>query len=215
MIDVSTQINAVSRQVGRRALEAGEARTVIVQQTFDSTIEDVWDAVTNIERIPRWLMPITGDLRLGGHYQLEGNAGGTIETCDPPKGFTATWEFDGGMSWIEVALMPAEGGTQVRVEHIAEVDDATWDQFGPGAVGIGWDLMFMGLALHLSTGAANDPEGSMAWQTSAEGLEFMNRGNEAWCEANIAAGTPEAVARASAERTFAAYSGAPEEPPAE
>ena len=31
-----------------------------------------------------------GDLRVGGRYQLEGNANGTILTCDPPREFTAT-----------------------------------------------------------------------------------------------------------------------------
>ena len=44
MIDVTQQINAVRRQVGTRLLEAGEARTVIVSQSYDAAIEDVWDA---------------------------------------------------------------------------------------------------------------------------------------------------------------------------
>ena len=32
---------------------------------------------------------------LGGRYQLEGNAGGAIERCDPPRSFAATWEYGG------------------------------------------------------------------------------------------------------------------------
>ena len=85
MIDVTQQINAVRRQVGTRVLEVGEARTVTVSQSYDAAIEDVWDACTNPERIPRWFLPITGDLRPGGHYQLQGNASGTIERCDPAE----------------------------------------------------------------------------------------------------------------------------------
>ena len=29
--------------------------------------------------------PISGDLRLGGRYQLQGNAGGEILVCEPPQ----------------------------------------------------------------------------------------------------------------------------------
>ena len=124
MIDVSQQINAVRRQVGTRVLEAGEARTVTVSQSYASPIEDVWDACTNPERIPRWFLPISGDLRVGGRYQLEGNAGGTIERCDPPSSFAATWEFGDQVSWIEVRLTAEPGArTLLALEHIAHVDD--------------------------------------------------------------------------------------------
>src|ERR1700756_100371 len=99
MIDVTQQINAVRRRVGTRVLEAGEARTVTISQTYAAAIEDVWDACTSAERIPRWFLPVSGELKLGGRYQLEGNAGGTIEGCDPPKSFSATWEYGGQGGW--------------------------------------------------------------------------------------------------------------------
>ena len=54
MIDIIEQINAVQRQVGSRVLEAGEARSVIISQSYAAPIEDVWDACTNPRRIPRW-----------------------------------------------------------------------------------------------------------------------------------------------------------------
>src|SRR5438874_10538967 len=106
MIDVVEQINAVERRVGGRALAAGEARVVTVSQTYRAEPGDVWDACTSPERIPRWFLPVSGELKLGGRYQLEGNAGGTIERCDPPHGFAATWEFGGEVSWIELRLYP-------------------------------------------------------------------------------------------------------------
>jgi hypothetical protein len=68
MIEVEGQINAVRRRVGTRVLEAGEAPTITVSQTYDAPIEDVWDACTNADRIPRWFPPGLGDLRLGGRY---------------------------------------------------------------------------------------------------------------------------------------------------
>jgi uncharacterized protein YndB with AHSA1/START domain len=210
MIDITHQINSVRRKVGSRTLEAGEARTVTIGQTYDASLDDVWDACTNPERIPRWFLPVSGDLRVGGHYQLEGNAGGTIERCDPPKGFAATWEYGGQVSWIEARLTAeSDGGTRFELEHIAHVDDH-WEQFGPGAVGIGWDMGLIGLTLHLSAGRAVDPQEAMAWAGSEEGRRFMTLSSEKWCEAHIAAGTDEAEAHAAAARTIAAYTARPE-----
>jgi uncharacterized protein YndB with AHSA1/START domain len=210
VIDVTQQINAVRRTVGTRVLEAGQARTVTISQTYGAPIEDVWDACTNAERIPRWFLPISGDLRLGGRYQLEGNAGGTIEGCDPPKGFFATWEYGGDVSWIEVRLTAeAADRTRLEIEHIAHVDDDRWAQFGPGAVGIGWDMALVGLSLHMSGRAAVDPQQGAAWAASEEGRRFMELSGDRWREAHVAGGADEAEARGMAERTIAAYTTVP------
>jgi uncharacterized protein YndB with AHSA1/START domain len=206
MMDVNPQTNAVRRQVGARVLDAGQARTVTISQTYDAAIDDVWDACTNPERIPRWFLPVSGDLRLHGRYQLEGNAGGTIERCDPPKGFAATWEYGGDVSWIEVRLSAdPQGGTRFELEHTASVDDQKWAEFGPGAVGVGWDLGLLGLATHLSSGKPVDPQEAAAWMASDEGRRFMLLSSQRWCDANVAAGTDEAEAQAAADRTTAAY----------
>jgi uncharacterized protein YndB with AHSA1/START domain len=210
MIDVTQQINAVRRQVGSRVLEAGEARTVTISQAYDAHLEDVWDACTTADRIARWFLPVTGDLHLHGRYQLQGNAGGTIERCDPPKGFAATWEYGGEVSWIEVRLTSEpDGRTRFELEHTSHVDDQRWPEFGPGAVGVGWDMGLMGLALHLSApGKTMDPQESTAWTMSEEGKRFMTLSSELWCEASVAAGADQAEAQAAADRTTAAYTGA-------
>lgn len=207
MIDITHQISSVRRTLGAKVLEAGEARVLTISQSYDTTIEDLWDACTNAERIPRWFLPISGDLRVGGRYQFEGNAGGKIERCDPPNGFAATWEYGGQVSWIEVRLI-AESAERTRfeLEHTAHVDER-WGEYGPGAVGIGWDSGLLGLANHLATGESMDPQEAMAWAASAEGRTFMRLSGERWCEADIAAGTGPDQARAAAERTIAAYLG--------
>lgn len=209
MINVEEQINAVDRQVGSRHIEAGQARTVVISQTYQASIEDVWDACTNAERIPRWFLPVSGDLRVGGRFQLEGNAGGTIESCDPPHNFTATWEFGGEVSWIEVRLSSVGAEqTRLQLEHIA-VEDAHWLEYGPGAAGVGWDGALIGLALHLSGKPALDPQESMAWMGSPEGKKFFTASSERWGEAHIAAGADPVAARASAARTTVFYTGGP------
>jgi uncharacterized protein YndB with AHSA1/START domain len=195
-------------------LDAGEARSVIIGQTYDTDVDDLWDACTNAERISRWFLPVSGELRLGGRFHLEGNASGTIERCDPPKSFTATWEFGEATNWIEVRLSPeAGGGARLELEHIAPVDER-WVEFGPGAVGIGWEMGLVGLAIHLASGFAVDRDEGERWVASADGRRFMTLSGERWRDADIAAGTDPAAARAAADRTIAAYTAAPEPPDA-
>jgi uncharacterized protein YndB with AHSA1/START domain len=208
MIDVDHQISAVERTVGDRVLAAGTARVVTARQTYEAALEDLWDACTSAERIARWFLPVSGELRVGGRYQLEGNAGGTVERCDPPRSFAVTWEFGGEVSWLEVSLEPAgDDRTRLTLEHVAHVSDERALEFGPGAVGVGWDLALLGLGLHLATGAPNDPAAFAAWAGSPSGVEFVTRSSRGWADASIAAGTGESEARAAQERTTAFYTG--------
>jgi uncharacterized protein YndB with AHSA1/START domain len=210
MIEVTHQISAVRRQLGTRVLEAGVARVLTMSQSYATTPDDLWNACTDADRIKRWFLPVSGDLAVGGRYQIEGNAGGTIERCDRPKSFAATWEFGGEISWIEVSLSPeADGTTRLQLEHIAHVDDTRWAEFGPGAVGIGWDGAFMGLANHLSQGGATvDPQEAAAWMASEDGKLFMTLSSDRWREASVAAGADAEAAKAAADRCLAAYTGA-------
>ncbi len=211
MIDVQHHLNSVRRTVGTRTFEARGARVVTVSQTYDTDAEDLWDACTNAERIPRWFLPVAGDLSVGGHYSLEGNASGKVLTCDPPRAFTATWEC-GGMSWIEVTIAPEAQNPGNRatftLEHISDIDDDDehWLQFGPGAVGVGWDSGLLGLAGYLaSPGDRITPEEGADWAASQEGRAFMTGSSERWYDAAVAAGIHPAEARAMADRTTQAY----------
>ena len=93
MIDIVREIEAVQREVGEGTVPAGVGRSVTLQREYPAPIEDVWDALTNPERIGRWFLPISGDYRLGGRYQFEGNAGGKIVECDQPNRLKVTWEY--------------------------------------------------------------------------------------------------------------------------
>ena len=201
------QIGAADRAVGAGERDGRPARVLTVRRTYPSDPADVWDAVTTAERIPRWFLPVTGDLRVGGHYQLEGNAGGVVETCEPPHSFAVTWEFGGDVSWVEVRLSPVDGGTELELRHLAHVDDERWTEYGPGAVGVGWDLGLRGLLLHLESGGPVDPAAFQAWTLSEDGRGYVTGSSDAWCAAAVAAGEDEATARAAADRTTAAYTG--------
>ena len=207
-IDVRHQIDAVSRRVAHRALETGPAHVVTIGQSYDTDVDDLWDAVTNVERIPRWLMPVTGNLKVGGTYQLEGHAHGTILTCDPPTAFTATWEYGDDVSWIAVTTS-ADGPDRSRltIEHVVDADDDNWRSFGPGALGIGWDSMVLGLWIHLSTGESIDPSFGPEWTATDEGRLFLTLSGEGWHAANTAAGVDASTARELTDRCLGAYLG--------
>ena len=213
-LEIVQQIGAVTRKVETRLHDGRAARVVIATRTYDTTVDDLWDALTSPERIPRWFLPVSGDLQLGGHYQLQGNAGGTITRCEPPRVVAMTWEYGGDVSWLEVTLEPTKDGrAHLQLEHVAHVPEPRWDEFGPGAVGVGWDTALLGLANHVAAPAASRPD-AMAWLASDEGRSFVRRSSGDWCRASIEAGTDPGAAKAAAARTTAAYTGVGTEAPA-
>lgn len=200
------------RRVENREHLGKPALVAVAIRSYDTTVEDLWDAITTPERLARWFLPVEGDLRLGGRYQLKGNAGGTITRCERPAALDLTWEIMGGTSWVNLRLGP-DGKSKARLtlEHIAHKDgigEEHLKQFGPGAVGIGWDLGLHGLERHLVDPAAPlDHEAAEAWTMSSEGKAFIRASGEAWGVAHVASGENPDDARAKAERTIAAYTG--------
>ena len=205
--DPARYLGAVTRTVAHRDRDGRPVRAVIAARTYDTTVEDLWDALTSAVRLPRWFLPVTGELRLGGRYQLHGNAGGEITTCEPPRHLAVTWEYGGKVSWVDVRLAAVAGGARLELEHVAPVDEF-WDRFGPGAVGVGWDMTLYGLDLHLGSGAVVVPKDVAAWLASDTGRAFVRGSSDDWARAAIAGGTDPEVARGAAERTTVAYTGA-------
>jgi uncharacterized protein YndB with AHSA1/START domain len=207
-VDVARVIGAMVREVRDVEKDGKPAKMVIAARSYDTDIDDLWDALTSAERIPRWFLPIEGDLRLGGKYQFKGNAGGTITECEKPRRLTVTWEMGPQVSWVTLLLAKKSSGTELRLEHTAHVPPEFWDQFGPGAVGVGWEGGFLGMERHLADRSATDgPAEGMAWGMSEEGKSFYRASSEAWGAASVASGTDPAAARAATDRTTAFYTG--------
>lgn len=208
---MKTLFGAESRRVEHREFLGKPALAVVAARTYDTTVEDLWDAIANPQRLARWFLPVEGDFKVGGRYQLQGNAGGTIVRCDRPEALEITWEYGGGTSWVNVRLTRDGARARFTLEHIAHRDgvgEAHLKQFGPGAVGIGWDLMLNGLATHVAAPAVPaDRAAFEAWARSDDGKAFMRASGEAWGTADAGAGENRDEARARAERTIAFYTG--------
>ena len=204
-LDITQHLTAASRSVAAGDRDGVPTRAATIARTFPAPMDELWNAVTTVERIEQWFAPITGDLKLGGRYQVQGNAGGVVTACEPPSLFAATWELGGSMSWLEVALEIDAAGTRLTLTHDFQVSDH-WTEYGPGAVGVGWEIGLLGLALHLA--APQEPRlDEEAFATSPEGKAFITQSSDGWCEAAIAFGTDPEAAREAATRTTAFYTG--------
>ena len=210
-LDVEGHLGAVERSVSSLERDGQPARAVTLSRSYATTVEDLWDAVTNSERIPRWFLPISGELEPGGRYQLEGNAGGAITACERLSHFALTWEFGEDVSWVEVRISDGGAGrARLTLTHTAHLSEH-WGEYGPGAVGVGWELGLMGLALHLTQPTEPKPD-EAAFATSPDGKSFITGSSEKWGRAAVAAGTELDAARAAARRTTAFYTGESTEP---
>jgi uncharacterized protein YndB with AHSA1/START domain len=202
----------VTREVRSGFRDGAATRIAIARRSYRVGQADLWDALTNADRIPRWFLPVSGDLRVGGRYQLEGNAGGVVERCKQPESFAATWEFGGMLSWLEVTLTPDGDRTWLELAHEEPVDPDRWAQFGPSAVGVGWDLSLMSLGRHLDSGARRDPRQAAAFPASPEGVQFIRTAAAAWADAAVADGDEAGAAQQAALRTVGLYTTPPDIP---
>lgn len=205
--DIAQLIGAVTREVRDAERDGKKVRIVIAARDYETDVEDLWDAIANPERLPRWFAPVSGDFKVGGRFQIKGNADGTITECRPPHHLKLTWEFAGQVSWVEVALSRTGAGARLELRHIAPLDPH-WAQYGPGATGVGWELGLFGLARHLrDRSAQKPPEADAEWFATPQAKHFIALSSAAWGEADIASGAAAASARAAAEATRKFYCG--------
>lgn len=209
MKDVFDELSAARRKMGTATLPAGEAYTMELTRRCDAPLEDVWDAITNPERIGRWMKPVTGDLHLGGAFVLDGGEHGEILECEPPRVLRVSWMFGPGAdewpgtSEVEVRLSAAStGGTEFELVHAAAVGEPMFPTYGPGAGGVGWDLHLLTLASFLSGGEILEHE---EFSASSAGREFSRRSAAAWGEAHLAGGGEPGQVADAVEATTAFY----------
>lgn len=208
MKDLIAELDRASRHVEREGDHGGpggpdDIYVVEIRRTYDADPADVWDACTTPERVARWFGAVSGDLRLGGRFAIEGNASGEILECQAPRRLAVTWEFGGDTSWVTLDLAAAGDATELTVRHRQRRTDH-WAKFGPGATGVGWDLITLGLGQHLA--GLEDPRPAFAADPGAHA--FIQGAATAWGAAHEKAGAPAAVATRAAQATAAAFTGA-------
>ncbi len=209
--DVAEHLDAAERSVAALDRDGRPARAVALSRGYAATPDGLWDAVACGERLARWFLPISGDLRPGGRYRLEGNAEGVIVACERPRRLALTWEFSGDVSWVDARWTRVGAGrARLALTH-TQRPSSHWSQYGPGAAGVGWELAFLGLAFHIAQPDAPKLDAA-AFAASRDGKAFVRGSCDGWERAAVAAGEDPAAATVQAVRTRAFYTGEPVDP---
>jgi uncharacterized protein YndB with AHSA1/START domain len=91
-------------------LGSADGKGVIrMEDRYDTGVADLWSALTQPDRLARWLGEFEGDLHVGGEYKAQFFASGwegtgRVEACDPPH-----------------SLRVVNRGTDAPDEHVIEV----------------------------------------------------------------------------------------------
>jgi uncharacterized protein YndB with AHSA1/START domain len=137
------------------SLRSADGKGVVrIEDRFDTDIDDLWLALTDPDRLSRWLGEVQGDLRLGGEFRARFFASGwegtgRVEACEPPRRLLVLTkdadEPDEPMDHaIEVTLTADGSGTILAWEERGMPVDLL------AAYGAGIQIHVEDLAAHLS-----------------------------------------------------------------
>ncbi len=194
MIDIADRLTATYREV-RATTEAAETSGdsvvspsggdsaaaecgLVLRRRFPYPPGTVWSAVTEADRLGRWLAPVTGELRAGGTFHVAEHADGTVLECVPPHLFAVTWGGDAIVVTVRLAADEA-GDTVLELVHTGVPSD--------GAVrhGPAWDVAIASLERFLAGDTREEPA---AWRGSTEVQTFAQHSVSAWVRATEVSG---------------------------
>ena len=72
------------------SLDVADGKGIVrMQDRYDTDIDDLWTALTDPNRLARWIADVEGDLRLGGEFRARFTSGwegtGRVQACEPPR----------------------------------------------------------------------------------------------------------------------------------
>jgi len=181
MTTETTTYHEPDPELRHRTIPSGDARVAVFTRTYETTIEDLWDACTDPERLRRWYVPITGDLCVGGSFAQTNMGSGTILACDAPH--LLKLSLGGGVDEIELRLSPGaeDGTTTLELQHATTVDshDIGGQMFDAVfCMGGGYYPRLLALDLHLR-GTLPDDYDSSAFHLNPEMRPAIERGSAA------------------------------------
>jgi len=141
------------------SLRAVDGKAVVrMEDLFDTGIDDLWSAVTDPERLARWIAHVEGDLWLGGGFRASFTSSwegpGRVDACDPPRHLLVTMSPGQPDQTVITADLVAEGDqTRLIVEEhgLPLGEEADY--------GAGWQAHVEDLAAYLAGKSPAD------WQT--------------------------------------------------
>ncbi len=155
--------NAENPDAGSRILgglgTADGTGVVRMEDRFDTTIDDLWSALSDRRRLARWYGQVEGDLRLGGAFRAhvlssgwEGS--GRVEECEPPRRLLVVTKDDDASYELVTEVTLAADGDQTNL--VFEERGMPLDQLA--AYGAGNQVHVEDLAAYLAGGERCDAD---------------------------------------------------------
>jgi uncharacterized protein YndB with AHSA1/START domain len=124
---------------------------VRVEDVYDTDIADLWSAITEPDRLARWVATVEGDLRIGGLVQAQFTSTwegpGRIDVCDAPNRLMLTMEPGTEDEAVIEAVLTAENErTRLVVEERGLPLDVLYKH------GAGWQAHVEDLGRYLAGG---------------------------------------------------------------
>ncbi|ROS73364.1 SRPBCC family protein [Cellulomonas sp. PhB143] len=128
---------------------------VRMEDRYATDVEDLWTALTEPDRLSRWIAEVTGDLRLGGTFHARFTSSwdgpGRVDVCERPHHLVLSMCPGEPEETVIEAWLSADGDhTRLVVEErgfsLPEV----------AAHGAGWQAHVEDLAAHLADRPAGD-----------------------------------------------------------
>ena len=97
-----------------------ETRSVVVEREFPYPPEKLWRALTQPHLIEEWLMKNDFKPVINRRFNLTADWGGVackVQTVEPNRTLSYTWETKDLESIVTWTLMPTETGTRLRMEQ--------------------------------------------------------------------------------------------------
>ncbi len=116
----------------------------------EATPEEVWEALTDEDRLEEWMAPdVELDPVEGGQIVVrdgDDERSGTVETWEEGERFAFTWSRPGeGESFVEFTIEALPGGSRVTVVETPTYSAATNTAAGSTALAGGWGSRLAGL----------------------------------------------------------------------
>lgn len=132
------------------SLQAVDGKAVVrMEDRFDTGIDDLWSALTDPDRLVRWLAKVDGELRPGGNFHATFTSGwdgpGRVDICEPPHRLLVTMRPDHDESTVIEARLFADGPSSRLV-----VEERGLPLAEAAAHGAGWQAHIEDLAAHLA-----------------------------------------------------------------
>ena len=141
-------MNGITGSMRRIDEKRGAVR---VEDVYETDIADLWSAITEPDRLARWIATVEGDLRIGGLVQAEFTSTwegpGRIDVCDAPNRLVLTMEPGTDDEAVIEAVLTAENErTRLVVEERGLPLDVLYKH------GAGWQAHIEDLGRYLTGG---------------------------------------------------------------